>query len=108
MSPWNNADDKLYKNKFKVNQKNVFWKKNYKFELDIEMTAFFSRSVYVSAAVFAQYLIHVSERIFELFIYRIIMQVYSYGHNIVPTPVKPTLFQIFIFGDTLSAWIDQK
>ena len=102
MSPWNNADDKLYKNRLKVNQK------NYKFELDIEMTAFFSRSVYVSAAVFAQYLIHVSERIFELFIYRIIMQVYSYGHNIVPTPVKPTLFQIFIFGDTLSAWIDQK
>ena len=61
MSPWNNADDKLYKNRLKVNQKNVFWKKNYKFELDIEMTAFFSRSVYVSAAVFAQYLIHVSE-----------------------------------------------
>ena len=107
MSPWNNADDKLYKNRLKVNQK-MYFEKNYKFELDIEMTAFFSRSVYVSAAVFAQYLIHVSERIFELFIYRIIMQVYSYGHNIVPTPVKPTLFQIFIFGDTLSAWIDQK
>ena len=104
MSPWNNADDKLYKNRLKVNQKNVFWKKNYKFELDIEMTAFFSRSVYVSAAVFAQYLIHVSERIFELFIYRIIMQVYSYGHIIV----KPTLYQIFIYGYTLSAWIDQK
>ena len=73
MSPWNNADDKLYKNRLKVNQKMYFEKKNYKFELDIEMTAFFSRSVYVSAAVFAQYLIHVSERIFELFIYRIIM-----------------------------------
>ena len=85
-----------------------FEKKYYKFELDIEMTAFLSHSVYISAAVFAQYLIHVSERIFELFIYRIIMQVYSYGHNIVPTPVKPTLYQIFIYGDTLSAWIDQK
>ena len=108
MSPWNNADDKLYKNRLKITQKKCILKKNYKFELDIEMTAFFSRSVYVSAAVFAQYLIHVSERIFELFIYRIIMQVYSYGHNIVPTPVKPTLYQIFIYGDTLSAWIDQK
>ena len=105
MSPWNNADDKLYKNRLKVNQKNLFWKK---FELDIEMTAFFSHSVYALAAVFAQYLIYVSERIFELFIYRIIMQVYSYGRNIVPTPVKPTLYQIFIYGDTLSAWIDQK